>query len=363
MPHLPTPSLLLDRNRLEANLARMRSRAEMLGVRLRPHMKTAKSIDVARLALQPGEGITVSTLAEAEAFAAHGITDILYAVGFEPGKAARAEALASRGVDLGVIVDSAAMAEWISGSGPGVGVWLEIDADGTRSGFDPRDPAVTHAAHVLGTRFRGVMTHAGGSYACSTTGDIARAASGERTEVVRAAEAIRAAGIEVPGVSVGSTPTATFAADLSDVTEMRPGVFMFQDLYQAGLGVCTIDDVALSVLAAVVGHRRNGELVIDAGALALSLDRSTSRQTLDWGFGAVCDEDGSLIEGLIVRAVTQEHGIVAARTGAIDPAGFPIGSRLRVLPNHACMTAAAHDGYQVIDHGRVAATWPRINGW
>jgi D-serine deaminase-like pyridoxal phosphate-dependent protein len=333
----------------------------MLGVRLRPHMKTAKAIDVARLVHEPGEGITVSTLAEAEYFADHGISDILYAVGFEPGKAGRARRLSGRGVDLQVIVDSADMAGWLARADLGVGVWLEIDADGTRCGLESR--SVVEAAALLGPRFRGVMTHAGGSYACHGADEIAVAALAERAAVTEAAEVLRSAGIEVPGVSVGSTPTATFGPDLTGVTEMRPGVFMFQDLYQTGLGVCSVDDIAVSVLTAVIGHRRTGELVIDAGALALSLDRSTSRQALDWGFGAVCDERGDPIEGLVVRAVTQEHGIVAHRVGGLDPKEYPIGRRLRILPNHACMTAAAHDRYHVLTDTDIVATWLRHNGW
>jgi D-serine deaminase-like pyridoxal phosphate-dependent protein len=215
---------------------------------------------------------------------------------------------------------------------------------------------------MLGSRLRGVMTHAGGSYACTHPSDIEAAAERERAAVVMAANGLRDKGMEVAGVSVGSTPTARFAADESGVTEMRPGVFMFGDLFQAGLGVCSIDDIAISVLTAVIGHRpRAGELVVDAGALALSLDRSTSRQQVDWGFGAVMDADGTPIEDVFVRAVTQEHGIVASRGGPIELSRFPIGSRLRVLPNHACMTAAAHPGYHLIDDP--STHWPRITGW
>ncbi len=353
-----TPALLLDQERLIRNVARMRDRAEALGVALRLHMKTAKSLDVADAVVAQGEGITVSTLVEAEAFAGAGYRDILYAVGFEPGKADRVEALLERGVDLQVIVDSPEVASWLATSDIGAGVWIEIDPDGTRCGVSPDDDRLITIGSALGSSLRGVMTHAGGSYACRHGSEIARAAEQERAAVVAAAERLRAAGAAVQGVSVGSTPTATFASDESGVTEMRPGVFMFQDLYQAGLGVCRLDDIAVSVETAVIGHRSNGELVVDAGALALSLDRSTARQELDWGYGAVTDTDGRLLDGLMVRAVTQEHGIVANRAGSIDLERYPIGSRLRVLPNHACMTAAAHAGYHLPD-----TFWPRITGW
>jgi D-serine deaminase-like pyridoxal phosphate-dependent protein len=357
-----TPALLLDRSRLQSNLSRMRSRAQRLGVRLRPHMKTAKSIDVARLLLEPGEGITVSTLAEAEYFARHGVSDILYAVGFEPGKARRASQLVAGGADLAVIVDSVEMAAWLAESQLALGVWLEIDTDGTRCGISPDDGRLVEAAARLGPALRGVMTHAGGAYACHGPDEITDAAARERAAVVAATRRLGDHGIPVAGLSIGSTPTATFAADLAGVTEMRPGVFMFQDLYQAGLGVCSIDAIAISVLTAVIGHR-TGELVVDAGALALSLDRSTARQPVDWGFGALCSEAGEPIDGLYVRAVTQEHGIVAHRDGGLDVGAHPIGSRLRILPNHACITAAAHARYHVIDHDDVAEVWPRLTGW
>lgn len=362
MRDLPTPALVLDHTKLQANIDRMRSRSRLLDVRLRPHMKTAKSIDVARLVLDSGEGITVSTLAEAEYFARHGIVDIMYAVGFEPGKARRVQALREDGVEIQVVVDSVEMASWLVDADVASGVWMEIDSDGRRAGLQPDDARVDRVAAALGGLLRGVMTHAGGSYACEDPAGVADAAETERSAVVTTAERLREAGFPVTGVSVGSTPTATFAVSEHGVTEMRPGVFMFQDLYQAGLGVCEIEDIAVSVLTTVIGHRDPGELVIDAGALALSLDRSTSRQTVDWGFGAVCDLGGAVIPDLMVRAVTQEHGIVADRHDAVAATRFPIGTRLRILPNHACMTAAAHTHYHVI-HPDLPTPWPRITGW
>ena len=141
------------------------------------------------------------------------------------------------------------------------------------------------------------------------------------------------------------------------------GVYAFGDLVQAGLGTCAIEDIAISVLASVIGHnRQHGRVLVDAGFLALSRDRGTSDFPVDWGYGAVCDATtGEPIDGLRVESTNQEHGII---TGDIDWDRFPIGGRVRILPNHACATAAAYDRYFVTDGGAsVTDVWGRINGW
>lgn len=348
---VPTPSLLLDRSRLERNAKRMRDRITGLRVALRPHMKTAKSLDVARIVLdRPGQGVTVSTLAEAEAFAAAGFTDILYAVAIVPDKLDRAAACGAQ-----VVVDSVEMARIVADHGE-VRAWIEIDCDGRRSGVDPSSDELVETGAALGAGLAGVMTHAGGSYMCRSHEELVEFGQQERAAVVAASTRLRESGLECPGVSVGSTPTMSTVADLSGVTEARPGVYMFMDLYQAGLGVCDLDDIAISVPATVIGHRADGA-IIDAGALALSLDRSTSAQEVDRGFGLVCDIDGSPLGELVVNRVTQEHGVI------IGGRHLPLGSKVRILPNHACITAAAHDHYHVIDDGDVIDRWDRITGW
>jgi D-serine deaminase-like pyridoxal phosphate-dependent protein len=176
---------------------------------------------------------------------------------------------------------------------------------------------------------------------------------------------LRAAGWAAPVVSVGSTPTALSAQRLDGVTEVRAGVFVFFDLVMAGIGVCEVDDLALSVLATVIGHREDkGWLVTDAGWMALSRDRGTAGQAVDHGYGLVLDVDGAPIPGLWMSDANQEHGIVSARDGArIDFARFPLGSRLRVLPNHACATGAQHGAYEVVEGGRHVRRWTRFGGW
>jgi D-serine deaminase-like pyridoxal phosphate-dependent protein len=372
---LETPCLVLDAARVEANVARMLARMDRLGVRLRQHVKTAKSIDVARLAMASPRGpITVSTLKEAEYFAAHGVTDILYAVGIAPGKLDHVAALMARGVDMAIVLDSVAAANMVAAKGRALGVrfavLVEVDCDGHRAGVKPGDPLLLDIARALrdgGMDLRGVMTHAGDSYNCRSTGEIVAMAEQERAAVVGSAEMLRSGGHAAPVVSVGSTPTATFAENLAGVTEVRAGVFVFQDLVMAGLGVCRIEDIAASVLATVIGHQpEKGWIVTDAGWMALSRDRGTARQPVDQGYGLVCDVSGAPLEDLVVVDANQEHGIVAHRAGRkIALARFPVGTMLRILPNHACATCAQHADYRIVRAGgtTVEATWERFGGW
>ncbi len=372
---LPTPALVLDRAVLAANIERMNERMRRLGVPLRPHLKTAKSADVARLAVagHPG-GITVSTLHEADYFLERGLADITYAVGITPARLDGAAALRRRGADLKIITDDVGVAEAIAAHGASFAVLIEIDTGGSRGGVAPDGAELLEIARVLdgapAVTLCGVLTHAGHSYDCRDVAAMAMVAEDERAGAVMAAERLRAAGHPCPVVSVGSTPTATFARDLTGVTEARPGVYMFCDLFQAGIGVCQTGDIALGVLASVIGQRRDENLLlIDAGALALSKDRSTARLATDCGFGLVCDAvtglpHAGLAHGALkVASVHQEHGIVGCQS-PIPFEDFPIGARVRVLPNHACMTGAAHDVYHMIDGGtEIIARWPRCNGW
>jgi D-serine deaminase-like pyridoxal phosphate-dependent protein len=333
----------------------MRAQVDRLGVALRPNVKTAKAIEVAEVCGHEG-GVTVSTLAEAEYFAGHGITNILYGVAIAPGKLDRVARLRRQGVDLQVVTSSTAVAREVTRHGPHR-AWIEIDCDGSRAGVRADDPTVVELAQTLGRGLAGVMTHAGGSYRCRSTDELVAHAERERRAVVEAASAIRAAGFDCPGVSVGSTPTLTFAGDLTGVTEARPGVYVFMDLHQHELGVCRLEDLALTVLATVVGHRSDAA-IIDAGSLALSLDRSTDR-----GLGLVCDLDARPLGDHVVVRASQEHGIVARADGSVDLGMFPIGSKVRVMPNHACITAAGHDRYHVLRGGGLVAEWTRCNGW
>ena len=364
LSRLDTPCLVVDRTKVAANAARLAAHLDRLGVPLRLHVKTAKSLAAAELVLGGRRSpITVSTLREAEQFFDGGYRDILYAVGFAPGKLARARSLAERGANLVLVTDSLDTARAITG----FPVLIEIDTDDHRAGLKPDAPELVPLAGALrdsGCSVAGVMTHAGASYDCRSAEALAAIAEQERAGAVRAADRLRDAGFDAPVVSVGSTPTAHFARTLDGVTEVRAGVFVFFDLVMAGIGVCRLEDIALSVLATVIGHRRDrGWILVDAGWMALSRDRGTAKQPVDQGYGVVCDLDGRPIPDLIVVDAHQEHGIIAHRSGGKAP-DLPVGTRLRILPNHACATGGQHAGYSVTDSGReVAARWTRFAGW
>jgi D-serine deaminase-like pyridoxal phosphate-dependent protein len=377
LTELETPALVLDRGKLDCNLERMSAHIRGLGGALRPHVKTAKSIDVVRRALRdtPG-GITVSTLKEAEYFLAHGIRDIVYAVGIAPAKFAHVFSLLRNGAQLKVIADSIdavrQLAEAARAADMSVPVLIELDVDDHRSGVSPASQLLLELGKVLtstsGVTLAGVLTHAGDSYSCRGAEALTRFAERERAGAVGAAQRLRAAGHEVPIVSVGSTPTGTFALDLSGLTEVRVGVYMFQDLVMAGIGVCSVDDIALSVLVSVIGHQsERGWIITDGGWTALSRDRGTATHSVDQGYGLVRDAAGrALAEDLIVQSTNQEHGILARRDGGpIDPQRFPVGTLLRVLPNHACATASQHACYHVVDGtaSDVLDRWERFSGW
>ena len=373
LDQLETPALLLDRARMHANIARMNAEIRRHGVLLRPHLKTGKSVEIAHAMTEGWSGaVTVSTLKEADEFFAAGFRDILYAVGIAPNKLAHAAALREAGAELSLILDSVEAARAVTAFGRArdlrFPVLIEIDSDGHRAGVRPDDAETLVSIGreiAAGAELRGVMTHGGGSYDARSPEGLAAHAELERAAVVQAAEKLRSAGLPCPVVSVGSTPTALFARDLTGVTEVRVGVYVFFDLVMVGLGVCREDEIALSVLTSVIGHQaERGQLIVDAGWMALSRDRGTAAQEIDQGLGLVCDTTGAVIGDLIVTSANQEHGIVARREGGpLDVTRFPVGTLLRVLPNHACATAAQHDCYRVLDHDEVTAEWPRFGGW
>lgn len=372
---LPTPALILDRAVLTRNLAAMSARARAAGVVLRPHLKTAKSARIAALATadQPG-GITVSTLAEARYFAAHGFRDMTYAVGLTPDKLAEAAALGRQGARLNLLTDDASVAQTVSLQTKefydDLNVLIEIDCGAHRGGVPPQSPALLEIAGILDAAPKltlgGVLTHAGHAYHCDSVARIKAVAEEERRAVVTAAERLRAAGLPCPVVSAGSTPTAIHAESFAGLTEIRPGVYMVFDLDQLGLGSCTVDDIALSVLASVIGQQRaHGRVNIDAGSLALSQDLSAGAFLPDTGYGWVMAADGRTRLGdLHVAAVNQEHGMIAGVAAPPPFDALPVGARVRILPNHACITAAAYDRYHVVDGGdEIVDIWDRVNGW
>lgn len=368
-----TPYLLLDEARLRRNIDRLRTRLARFPVTLRPHVKTAKSLDVAGLLFPDGPGpIAVSTLHEAEAFCAAGYSDIVYSVGITASKLDKVLALHHAGVHVTVLLDSSEQATAVAGAASRGGIpipaLIEVDCDGHRGGLFPDDPTLITVARTLesgGASVQGVLAHAGESYFARSPDDLVAAAENERRVAVAAANVLRENGFAAPAVSIGSTPTAHAATDLTGVTEVRAGNFVFFDLVMAGIGVCAVDDLAISVVTTVIGHKPSrGWIMTDAGWMSTSQDRGTGRQPVDQAYGLVADEHGVIIPDLLMATASQEHGILAMRPGSSTPLpDIPLDTQLRVLPIHACATAAQHERYHVLRADGTRAIWPRIGGW
>lgn len=369
-----TPRLLLDPDQLQRNVDMMAARARDLSVTLRPHLKTPKSLKVAQCAVPDTSApVTVSTLREAEYFAQGGYTNILCAAATTPTKLAHADKIQREtGAKVLLVADNVGLVREADTRASHLesdfDFLIEIDCGEHRSGVLPASQDVLDVAQALKEASKldlaGVMTHAGHAYALDKPNELAALAETERAAAVTSAEAIRDAGHECAIVSIGSTPTVLHAEHLDGVTEARAGVYLFWDLAQASRNICALDDIAVTVLASVIGHNRAGKsLVLDAGALALSKDISANAFMPDAGYGYVCDVNtGEPYRGLSIRDAYQEHGMVPVT----DESWFeclPIGSQVRVMPNHTCMTCAAYEAYDVVQDGEIIETWPRVNGW
>lgn len=353
---LPTPALLLDLDVLEANLERMAQRAAGLGIALRPHFKTHKCIEIAERQRQHGgSGVTVSTLEEARVLAAHGFDDITWAYPLILSRLPEALEIAER-VTLRLTIDSPEACTALERVGPDrvpLHVWLKVDCGYHRAGVDPSSDAAVELARRLAAHpalaFDGILSHSGHAYRGRDRDEIAGIAEQERCVMVELAERLRAADVEVPGVSVGSTPAMTAAKSLEGVTEARPGNYALFDYTQHVLGSCAVEECAATVLASVISCRED-HCVVDAGALALSKDPGPAHAptpTMGRVFtdpaGRKLDTEAHLI------SLSQEHGIVDRP--------LPVGTLLRILPNHACLAVACWDSYRVVRGEEAVATW------
>ncbi len=349
---LRTPALILDLDVLENNLRVMQDRADTLGVRLRPHVKTHKCVEIAERQRSRGaSGITVSTLAEARVFTEAGFDDILWAFPLNLSRVAEAAALARR-VELGVTVDSLAAVEALEAEDAPFSVWIEIDCGYGRSGV-PYDSGlvVEIARRISGAdrlALRGCLTHAGHTYSADSPSAVAVVAEEERRAMVEVGRALRAAGIEPGFLSLGSTPGMSRVETLEGIDEARPGNYALYDYMQTRLGSCGVRDCAVTVLATVVSARAGSdEAIADCGALALSKDMGPDDPS---HYGRLFrDPGGGELGDCRVTSVSQEHGRLSGR--------YAVGEKVRVLPNHACLTVAHFDHFEVVRGRCVVDRW------
>jgi D-serine deaminase-like pyridoxal phosphate-dependent protein len=374
LEELDTPCLILDKSLLEKNCFKARKKCLELNTILRPHVKTPKSIEVAKIALDNQEGpITVSTLNEAEYFASAGFKDILYAVCIIPKKLKRLNFIQQKySCMIRMVIDSVFVAQEILNysklHNANFEILIEIDCGEGRSGLFHQDQKIRDISRVFAendqTNLIGVLTHAGHSYSTKDKNEILSISNIERAEALASIKNFSNFNKMSPVISVGSTPTMFLASNLDGISEIRAGIYMFWDLAQASRGICKIEEIAISVLASVIGHNHQRKrIIIDAGSLALSKDVSANNFMKEAGYGLVCNPDtGIPFDGLNVSEVHQEHGSIDLESTDWFE-NFPIGSLVRILPNHACLTCAAHEKYNVLENEQITESWSRTNGW
>ena len=374
LEELETPCLILDKNILEKNCLRARQRCIQLNTILRPHIKTSKSIEIAKIALDQEIGpITVSTLQEAEYFASAGFKDILYAVSIIPRKLTRLNFIQQKyNCLIRLVLDSIFVAKAIVNfsnlNNTKFEIFIEIDCGEGRSGLGFEDQKILEISKIFSncknTNLIGILTHAGHSYLTNDKKEILSIANKEREDALASIKNMVNFNQTPPIISIGSTPTMLFASHLNDITEVRAGIYMFWDLAQASRGICKIEDIAITILASVIGHNHEKKkIIIDAGALALSKDTSANKFMPESGFGLICNQDtGMPLLGLNVSEIHQEHGSINIyNLDWFDK--LPIGSLVRILPNHSCLTCAGFTNYNILENNMITDTWSRTNGW
>ncbi len=356
---LPTPGLVLDLDVLERNVERMARRMRELGVELRPHFKTHKSPEVAEVQRRHGAvGFTVSTLAEARCLVESRRQDLTWAFPVILNRTSELRPLLEAATLLRLVVDSPAaidaLERELAGIGAQVHVWLKVDCGYHRAGVDPAAESSLELARRLGDSgpltFDGILSHSGHAYHQRSRDGLVAIAEEECSVMVDFAARLRSAGIDCPGVSIGSTPAMSVVENLEGVTEVRPGNYVFYDHTQVQLGACEVSDVALTVIASVVSSQPGAKhSVIDAGALSLSKDPGP-----DWTdtYGEIFSDysAGELSADLRVVSLSQEHGILNAP--------LPVGDRVRILPNHSCLVVPNFDRYVLARGNKVAGTAP-----
>ena len=368
---IKTPSLIVDFQRMKRNAASVTARAKALNVNLRPHVKTHRCAEIARLQTENNfGGIMVSTLAEAHFFAKNGFSDITYGIPIERGKFTEAIELARKIERFTVLTDDTGTVEELNDTAKRenakLGVFLKVDIGYHRCGVEPHTREAFEIPRKISDSsnldFAGILTHAGHSYHAGTPEKLLAVAHQERDTMREFAENLRAKGLEVPTVSIGSTPTMSAIDDLEGITELRCGNYIFFDAFQATLGSCRFEDCALTVLAAVV-HRDSArkKIVVDAGAVALSKDRGAVEFDANCGYGRIYDLEGNDLD-LRVGVLSQEHGEIFVEDDAVFNQ-LKVGSRVRILANHSCLTALQHSHYHILDRGKIVDRWEINRGW
>lgn len=364
---LRTPALLVDLAALRNNAESMIETASWHKLKLRPHVKTHKTLEGAGYQLgDQFNAITVSTLAEARFYADAGYTDMTYAIPVTPDKLDEAAHFTKKLDHFGILLDNPDTFDKVESYAHKndviFDVWVPVDTGNHREGVDPLSYDAIALVHQIfnseTANFKGILSHAGHAYHCKSAAEIQNVAEDERSIMVVFANKLRRNNITCPEVSVGSTPTCVQGKYWEGITEIRPGNYIFFDLYMATIGVCQYKDCAATVLTRIIGHYpKENRMLIDAGALALSKDRGAIHINPDAGYGYIKENPNLKIDGL-----SQEHGFVSSPI-PIDFTQHPIGSLLHIIPNHSCLTAALFPEYQIVKGDTIIDHWEPVRGW
>ena len=350
---IETPAVLIDSARMAQNIAQMADLAAANRVALRPHAKTHKSLAIAERQLALGAaGITVAKPSEAEVFLRAGIASVTIACPIlDRAKLERTVRTArDHDADVRFIADSDAGIDALVSVGAAhathLPVLLKVDVGLHRCGVQPQSPRAAALARRLattsGARLAGLLSHAGHAYRAGSAADIRQIAVAEREAMTGLAQLLRDAGIEVPEVSVGCTPTVVLHGGLDGITEIRPGNYVFMDRIQVALGVAEADEVALWVAATVISSN-DRYAIIDAGSKVLSSDLGPHGSTGVRGYGLAWSVDEPGLSPLTVMNLSEEHGF-------LEHGGNPpkIGSRIVMMPNHACTVVNLADAVAAV---------------
>lgn len=350
---LETPAIVVDLDVMENNIRSMAEYSRHHNLNLRPHTKTHKTPEIARMQLDAGSrGVTVAKVGEAEVMSGAGIEDILvhYPI-FGQSKLARLAALAQKRKIL-VAVDSTVTAEAISGAipnGSSIGLLAEFDSGMRRCGVSSPEEVKALAeaiSRLPNVRFSGISTYPGHIWA---EPDKQGPPMGELSSLVREIKSqLAASGITCEVVSAGSTPAAKTSHLVNGLTEMRPGTYVFNDRNTVGVGACGLEDCALRVLVTVVSTAVKGRAIVDGGSKTFSGDRWLSGDKT--GFGHVVE-----YPGIEFTSMSEEHGNLDLGQSGYAP---KIGDRLSIIPNHVCACVNMHDSLYFHRTGTVEVSWP-----
>ena len=352
---LPTPAVLVDKRKLLANIDKMQRAATAAGIRLRPHAKTHKSVAIAQLQIDAGAvGITVATVGEAEVFANHGIQNIRIAYPLPVSVAERIIALMSK-THISIVVDNATIAEHWSdlmvNARHRLDVLVKVDVGfhrcGINLGLQEAVSFISKIAQLPGLQLCGLLSHAGQAYDASTVKGIQAIARQEANTLRELAAEAKTAGTSVQEISVGSTPTAQFSLEENQITEVRPGNYVFLDLTQIALQSASIGSCALTVLSTIVSRPSPERLVLDAGSKTLSSDHARGTDA-NPGFGAILQTNlgKDINPHLLIERLSEEHAVVSV-TGCDN--SLDVGQRVRLIPNHACVVTNLADYVHFVD--------------